>query len=215
MSPFYRWGNWGPEKWNNLPIITKHSSTWVWTRTVYRTPNWSLLTMTWYSLLVTSSPVHKSILNNSKSRPPGKENSLGLGWLTSEKQAHVFKMPLLHFLPWSFSWLGLHSQSCLLANAVAWALWNAWFVDRTMLFFLFHRLASYSLWGQHGPGILENVPEETALSVYLIKFQTPVLKAHICNGHMYWDRWKHKWFSIVSVLLDLTYHPNSIERVEN
>lgn len=85
-------------------------------------------------LLVTSSPsASLSTVTLNLSHIKKKKEFPELQWLTSEKQARVFKTPLHHFLPWSF-WLGLHRHPWLLANASAWAPWDGWFIDRSMLY---------------------------------------------------------------------------------
>lgn len=92
---------------------------------------WNLLTMIHHFLLVTSSPSANLSTVTLKLSHIKKEFTEPQ-WLTSEKQA-LFSKRLYTTFPWSF-WLGLHRHPWLLANAVAWAPWDGWFIDRSMLY---------------------------------------------------------------------------------
>lgn len=213
LSPFYRWGNRGAQKLSKLLVITtKHSSPGVWTQTVC--PTLEPLNHD------TACPVGHQLphlqIYPVTLNPHGNESSPGFQWLASGKQAHVFKMPSHHHSPQvpraGSSWPSLLSSDYYGPGSMGCVLYRS---DHASFCFMGQLLTACE--GNTGMASKRTFLEETALSVcrHLFKFQTLVFRTHICSGHMYCDRWKQKWFSVVSVLLDLTHHPNSKERVEN
>jgi hypothetical protein len=140
---------------------------------------------------------------------------LGLQWLTSGKQAAVLEMTSCHFSPqvlWNrvagSAWSSLPFGKCCGLGSMA-----VWLIDKTMLYCVSWIGCSQPVRATWAWQSIEHSQRKQPCQCAGTCFNSrPWFYTHICSGHMYCDRWKQKWFSLVSVLLDLTSHRNSKEK---
>lgn len=215
MPPFYGWGNWSMEKASNLLVTTtKHSSPGVWTQTVCQTlePLKHEIALP-VGLQLPCLQIYPVAPNLGHMR---RRVHKAFGDWRLERRSMFSRCLHTTFSPRSWG-LGHCDHSCLSGTAVARAEWDACFYRQDML----HSVAWVGfLWPVRATQAWH--PRERSWRKQPCQYAGTCsnsrpwfFKMHICSGHMYCNRWKQKWFSIVSVLLDLTHHRNSKERVEN